>query len=142
MTGLPSRVPKSCCWTPGFCFEEVSDAKSHPPVEAAKTIAHAHNTGLVIMAKSLLRMAVCDVSDRRLLQGDVRVEFVPAAVTTTILEQVDALGRVRRCHLTLIVLAMPEVERVSRFVSTFLRQSFAQPRIIASRGKITRWKAP
>src|SRR6516162_8200756 len=54
MTGLPSRVPKSCCWTPGFCFEEVC-AQSNPPMAAKKTITYAFDTGLVIMAKSVLR---------------------------------------------------------------------------------------
>src|SRR5437879_9811857 len=54
MMGLPSRVPKSCCWTPDFCFEEVC-AESNPPMAVMKTRAHARISRLGIMAKSVLR---------------------------------------------------------------------------------------
>src|SRR5580765_3081466 len=105
--GLPSRVPKSCCWTPDFCLEE-GCANSNPPMAAMKTRACVCDMRLGIMAKSVLRerrFVMC-ANAPRLCQCEIRFKLIPTGVAQRVLAQVDTLYRVRRCHGTLIVLAM------------------------------------
>src|SRR5579864_756581 len=131
MMGLPSRVPKSCCWTPDFCFEEVCP-KSNPPMAVMKTRAHARISRLGIMAKSVLREGsfVMCAHMPRLPQSAVRVEFIPAGVAHPVLPQIDPLHRVGRCHSALIILAMTQLKRVPEFVDGFFQQPLTQQGVI------------
>src|SRR5215470_203538 len=120
MMDLPSRVPKSFCWTPDF--EEVC-AKTKPPTAEMKTTAHSNRLG--IMAKSVLRplpFVMCAAPG--LPQSTIAFEIESASIAEPVVSEIDPFHRMRRCHRALIVPAMSKMERVPQFVDRFFQQSF------------------